>query len=36
VHGGASFVLRTKTQEPRESHVVDGELLSLSCPCDGN
>jgi hypothetical protein len=35
VHGGASFVLRTKTQEPRESHVVDGALLALSCPCDG-
>jgi hypothetical protein len=35
VHGGAPFILRTKTQEPRESHVINGALLTLSCPCDG-
>jgi hypothetical protein len=35
MHGGAPFVLRTKTQEPREGHVVNGALLTLSCPCDG-
>jgi hypothetical protein len=35
VHGGAPFILRTKTQEPREGHVVNCAFLALSCPCDG-
>jgi hypothetical protein len=35
VNGSAFFILRTKSQEPRESHVVYGALVSLGCPCDG-
>jgi hypothetical protein len=35
VHGGAPLILRAKTQEPREGHVINGALLTLSCPCDG-
>jgi hypothetical protein len=34
VHGSALFILRTKSQEPRESHVIYGALLPLCCPCD--
>jgi hypothetical protein len=35
VDGGAFFILRIKSQEPRESHVVYGALVPLCCPCDG-
>jgi hypothetical protein len=34
VHGSAPFILRTKSQEPKESHVIYGELVPLCCPCD--
>jgi hypothetical protein len=35
LNGGALFILRTKSQEPRESHIVYGALVPLGCPCDG-
>jgi hypothetical protein len=35
MNGSAFFLFRTKSQEPRESHVVYGALVSLGCPCDG-
>jgi hypothetical protein len=35
VNGSAFVILRTKSQKPRESHVVYGALVSLGCPCDG-
>jgi hypothetical protein len=35
VNGSAFFILRAKSQEPREGHVVYGALVSLGCPCDG-
>jgi hypothetical protein len=34
VHGSAPFILRAKSQEPRESHVIYGALVPLCCPCD--
>jgi hypothetical protein len=34
VHGSVPFILRTKSQEPRESHVIYGALVPLCCPCD--
>jgi hypothetical protein len=35
VNGSAFFILRAKSQKPREGHVVYGALVSLGCPCDG-
>jgi hypothetical protein len=35
LNGSAFFILRTKSQEPREIHVVYGALVPLGCPCDG-
>jgi hypothetical protein len=35
VDRGAIFILGPKSQKPRESHVVNGALVSLSGPCDG-
>jgi hypothetical protein len=35
VHGSAPFILRAKSQEPREGHVIYGALVPLSCPSDG-
>jgi hypothetical protein len=35
VHGRALLILRAKSQEPREGHVINGALLSLSRPRDG-
>jgi hypothetical protein len=35
VHGRTSLILRAKTQKPREGHVINGALLTLSCPSDG-
>jgi hypothetical protein len=35
VDRGALFILGPKSQKPRESHVVNGALVSLSGPCDG-
>jgi hypothetical protein len=35
MNGSAFFILRTKSQESRESHVVYGALVPLGCPCDG-
>jgi hypothetical protein len=29
------FILRSKSQEPRESHVIYGAFVPLSCPSDG-
>jgi hypothetical protein len=34
VHGSAPFILRAKSQEPRESHVIYGAFVPLSCPSD--
>jgi hypothetical protein len=35
VHGRAPLILRAKSQEPREGHVINGALLSLSHSSDG-
>jgi hypothetical protein len=35
VDRGALFILRPKSQKPREGHVVNGTLVSLSGPCNG-
>jgi hypothetical protein len=35
VHGRAPLILRAKSQEPRESHLINGALVPLSCPSDG-
>jgi hypothetical protein len=35
VHGRVPLILRAKSQEPRESHVINGAFLSLSRPSDG-
>jgi hypothetical protein len=35
VHGRAPLILRAKSQEPRESHVINSALVPLSCPSDG-
>jgi hypothetical protein len=35
VNGGAIIILGSKSQEPREGHVIYGALVSLSCPNDG-
>jgi hypothetical protein len=35
VDRGALFILGPKSQKPREGHVVNGALVSLSGPCDG-
>jgi hypothetical protein len=34
VHGSVPFILRAKSQEPRESHVIYGALVPLCCPSD--
>jgi hypothetical protein len=34
VHGSAPFILRAKSQDPRESHVIYGALVLLCCPSD--
>jgi hypothetical protein len=34
VDRGVLFILSTKSQEPREGHVVYGAFVSLSGPCD--
>jgi hypothetical protein len=35
VHGRAPLIFRAKSQEPRESHVINGAFVSLSRPSDG-
>jgi hypothetical protein len=35
VHGRAPLILRAKSQEPREGHVINGALVPLSRPSDG-
>jgi hypothetical protein len=35
VHGRAPLILRAKSQEPRESHVINSALVPLSRPSDG-